>query len=237
MSWLGVSGSGLGNAVSRFRKLLRLHGRCRPLGPGACCNPATRDRASPPGEALPEPNPTGPPTRIKFPRRPPCQHCQPLRRSNRRQKRKPHSSQLHLWLVLHSTIYRIVPRPILPRSTPAYFPRPGTKWGSRAGQDRLLSRPSEGRWVLAFASRQRREHTRCQLAGTRLNAERMTTAQITGQATAQVAIALRTDRFVGFKQEKRTTMPAKVTYRFFIHIIHAMDKLLKCSDRAVAYGT
>jgi len=42
---------------------------------------------------------------------------------------------------------------------------------------------------------------------------------------------------MGFKQEKRTTMPAKVTYGFFIHIIHVMDKLLKCSDRAVAYGT
>ena len=161
MSGLGVSGSGLGNAVSRVRKLLRLHGRRRPLGPGACCNPATRDRASPPGEALPEPNPTGPPTRIKFPRRPPCQHCQPLRRNNRRQKRKPHSSQLRLWLVLHSTIYRIVPRLSYRGRRWPIFPAPAPSGGSRAGQDRLLSRPSERRWVLAFASRQRREHTRC----------------------------------------------------------------------------
>jgi hypothetical protein len=39
------------------------------------------------------------------------------------------------------------------------------------------------------------------------------------------------------RKEKRSTMPAKVTYGFFIRITHIMDRLLKCSERAVGYGT
>jgi hypothetical protein len=42
---------------------------------------------------------------------------------------------------------------------------------------------------------------------------------------------------MGIKQEKRSTMPAKVTYGFFIRIIHIMDRHLKCSEPAVDYGT
>jgi hypothetical protein len=42
---------------------------------------------------------------------------------------------------------------------------------------------------------------------------------------------------MGFEQDKRSTMPAKVIYRFFIRITHIMDRLLKCSERAVDYGT
>ena len=35
---------------------------------------------------------------------------------------------------------------------------------------------------------------------------------------------------MALEQDKRSTMPAKVTYGFFIRIIHIMDRLLKCSD-------
>jgi hypothetical protein len=42
---------------------------------------------------------------------------------------------------------------------------------------------------------------------------------------------------MGAEQEKRSTMPAKVTYGFSIGITHIMDRLLKCSEPAVDYGT
>ena len=42
---------------------------------------------------------------------------------------------------------------------------------------------------------------------------------------------------MGTEQEKRSTMPAKVTYGFFIRITHIMDGLLKYSERAVGHGT
>jgi hypothetical protein len=42
---------------------------------------------------------------------------------------------------------------------------------------------------------------------------------------------------MGLCEDKRSTMPVKVTCGFSIHIIHIMDRLLKCSDRTEAYGT
>jgi hypothetical protein len=42
---------------------------------------------------------------------------------------------------------------------------------------------------------------------------------------------------MGVREEKRSTMPAKVTYGFFIRITHIMDRLLRCSELAVGYGT
>ena len=42
---------------------------------------------------------------------------------------------------------------------------------------------------------------------------------------------------MGLKQDKRSTMPAKVTCGFFIRIIHVMDRLLKCSDRMEGHET
>jgi hypothetical protein len=42
---------------------------------------------------------------------------------------------------------------------------------------------------------------------------------------------------MGVREEKRSTMPAKVTYGFFIRITHIMDRLLKCSELAAGYGT
>ena len=38
-------------------------------------------------------------------------------------------------------------------------------------------------------------------------------------------------------KDKRSTMLVKVIYGFSIHIIHIMDRLLKCSDRTEGYGT
>ena len=42
---------------------------------------------------------------------------------------------------------------------------------------------------------------------------------------------------MGTEQDKRSTMPAKVTCGFFILITHIMGGLLKYSERAVRYGT
>jgi len=39
------------------------------------------------------------------------------------------------------------------------------------------------------------------------------------------------------RQDKRSTMPVKVTYGFFIRIIHIMDRLLKCLELMGGYGT
>ena len=38
-------------------------------------------------------------------------------------------------------------------------------------------------------------------------------------------------------QDKRSTMPAAVTYGFFIRIIPVLDKLLKCLDPLEVYET
>jgi len=42
---------------------------------------------------------------------------------------------------------------------------------------------------------------------------------------------------MNLRKDKRSTMPAAVTYGFFIHIIHILDNLLKCLDPLEVYET
>ena len=42
---------------------------------------------------------------------------------------------------------------------------------------------------------------------------------------------------MGVREEKRSTMPAAVTYGFFIRIIPVLDRLLKCSEPPEVYET